>query len=69
MDWLEGEEYKEDEKFRMVKTENTDVCPFCACRDIFSGSWSPETCTHCLSVWFMGVWFFKKKLLDKPNSL
>lgn len=39
-----------------VKSDNTEMCPFCKSTAIYSGSWAPETCSNCGAQWMIGIW-------------
>lgn len=58
--WREGN-HGEDSECYWQHTYDTEKCPFCGCTDIFSGSWSPETCTNCKASYMIGTWVRSKK--------
>lgn len=58
--WKEGNRGK-DSECHWYHTYDTEKCPFCGCTNIFSGSWSPETCTNCKATYMIGVWIRSKR--------
>ena len=56
----------EEKTYYYIHSDQTRQCPFCKSRDIFSGSWAPETCRNCKATYFFGTWFLDK---DKGGEI
>jgi ribosomal protein L37AE/L43A len=58
---VNGVKCKEDDKYYIIKTNETEICPFCKSNRIYSGSWSPECCENCGAMHMLGIWLKDKK--------
>jgi len=57
---VNGVTCKEDNKYYIINTNETEICPFCKSTKIFSGSWAPECCENCGASHMLGVWLKDK---------
>jgi ribosomal protein L37AE/L43A len=49
----------EDNKYYIIRSHETEICPFCDNNHIVSGSWTPSTCTQCNASFYMGAWYLE----------
>jgi hypothetical protein len=56
----------EDSKAKYVRTDNSDICPFCGCTDIYAGANTYESCINCHAGWMIGIW--KKLKIKQPTG-
>ena len=48
---------KKESETRREKGNYGEKCLFCGSTDIYSGSWTPETCRECGAFYWMDTWF------------
>lgn len=50
-----------NDKYYYINTNETEICPFCKSKKIFSGATATEYCENCGASHMLGVWIKSKE--------